>query len=115
VEVVMEDWELKAMADYTNECVAEQEALEKEWAMSNPTGDALVANEKVVEKVAEGLFDYDQRQPFNSNILMYGVKGIVSWKYINNPDVVVPVIAERYRDKARAAIKAYQEAMKEDE
>ena len=66
---------------------------------------------EMVERMAMAIWDDEQGQdyaPVISNRIMFGEDGPISWDRLNRDDVV-PVIAERYRIKARKYIEAIRE------
>lgn len=68
---------------------------------------------EMIERVAKAIWDLEQKEisryGFSSNLIMFGIKGPVSWEYINDYEKVIPSISESFRMKARAAIEAMRE------
>lgn len=71
---------------------------------------------EMIERVAKALWDLEQSSFYIqygfSNSLLFGEqwhKRAVPWEYLLNSETVIPSIAEEWKNKARAAIKAMRE------
>ncbi len=70
-----------------------------------------MSDKEMIERCAKALWDEDQimRTKFDfSNSILFGMKGPISWNHINSVHVI-PEIAQEYRDKVIAVIKAMRE------
>ncbi len=68
---------------------------------------------EMIERCTKALWDdyqsksYIKYGPFNK--LMFGREGIISWEEVTDTELVIPSIAQEWRDTARICIKAMRE------
>lgn len=77
--------------------------------MTHPTGDALAANEKVVEAVARAMDDFEMPDGDPFGVLIFNSEYVLPSNRMDMIEQKAVII----RSVARAAIEAYEKAMTE--